>query len=115
MRQTFDLRTSKAKMSPCHDTGIKPDLVSHYFSWDGHSSIMSEIRDQLRDDFGEKRKPSALISCVGGGGLAVGKYLIHYHWKFENLFQNLRKIKSRKSEFAGITQYLKKKYRESST
>ena len=43
-----------------------------YFSWKGHSSIISEIRDQLVQDFGDADKPAAVVSCVGGGGLAIG-------------------------------------------
>lgn len=41
-------------------------------TWTGHSSIVHEIKDQLEADFGIKDEPGAIVTCVGGGGLAIG-------------------------------------------
>ena len=43
-------------------------------TWIGHSSIVHEIKDQLRDNFEILEAPEAIVTCVGGGGLAIGKY-----------------------------------------
>jgi hypothetical protein len=47
-------------------------VIEYFCSWQGHSSLIPEIRDQLLEEYGVDRKPSAVISCVGGGGLAIG-------------------------------------------
>ena len=36
-------------------------------TWEGHSSIVLEIKDQLKDV-----RPGAIVTAVGGGGLALG-------------------------------------------
>jgi len=38
-------------------------------TWDGHASLVEELRHQLAGP------PSALLTCVGGGGLALGLLL----------------------------------------
>lgn len=53
-------------------------------TWQGHSTIVHEIKDQLRDNFGFEESLGALVTCVGGGGLAIGTYAVdcfehHYH------------------------------------
>ena len=42
-------------------------------TWDGHASLVDEVKQQLKEDFGENGAPAAFVTCVGGGGLAVGK------------------------------------------
>jgi len=48
-------------------------------TWEGHSSIVTEIKEQLEDHYcsnGEQMKldikPAAIVTVVGGGGLAIG-------------------------------------------
>lgn len=42
-------------------------------TWVGHASIIKEIRTQIRSELGGKEiKPAAIITVVGGGGLATG-------------------------------------------
>ena len=41
-------------------------------TWEGHSSIIHEIKEQLETDFGFADEPGAIVTCVGGGGLAIG-------------------------------------------
>ena len=45
-------------------------------TWEGHSSIVQEIHQQLVNDFDDHRPPSAIITCVGGGGLAAGNLIV---------------------------------------
>ena len=40
-------------------------------TWRGHASMVPEIKSQLQS-LGVKNLPEAIITCVGGGGLAVG-------------------------------------------
>lgn len=40
-------------------------------TWRGHSSLVTELRDQLSGDQPDI-VPCALVTCVGGGGLALG-------------------------------------------
>lgn len=42
-------------------------------TWDGHSTIVSEIKDQLDKNYQDSRIPAAIVTAVGGGGLALGK------------------------------------------
>lgn len=37
-------------------------------TWEGHSSLVSELRSQ----WSQSQAPAALVTCVGGGGLALG-------------------------------------------
>ena len=50
-------------------------------TWAGHSSLVTELRTQL----GEARVPGCLVTCVGGGGLALGLLqgldTCHDHWR----------------------------------
>ena len=41
-------------------------------TWRGHASIIPEIKSQL-ESFGVESVPEAIVTCVGGGGLAIGK------------------------------------------
>ena len=36
--------------------------------------IVHEIKDQLESEFEVCDGPGAIVTCVGGGGLAIGKY-----------------------------------------
>ena len=42
-------------------------------SWNGHSTIVDEIKSQLSEDFNENREPAVIVTVAGGGGLAIGK------------------------------------------
>ena len=42
-------------------------------TWIGHSSIVHEIKEQLEVEFGVTDPPESIVTCVGGGGLAIGK------------------------------------------
>lgn len=44
-------------------------------TWEGHATMISEIREQLREMEGSDATPSAVVTCVGGGGLAAGLIL----------------------------------------
>jgi len=37
-------------------------------TWIGHSSMVAEMKEQMLDEV----KPSAIVTSVGGGGLAIG-------------------------------------------
>ena len=39
-------------------------------TWAGHSSLVAELRTQL--PAADQLPPSCLVTCVGGGGLALG-------------------------------------------
>ena len=41
-------------------------------TWIGHSSLIHEVKKQLNEDFGVLDQPESVITCVGGGGLAIG-------------------------------------------
>ena len=41
-------------------------------SWEGHSTIIDEIKQQLSDTFKEIQQPAAIVTVAGGGGLAIG-------------------------------------------
>ncbi len=41
-------------------------------TWEGHSSIVAEVNEDLRR-IGVEIPPKSLVTCVGGGGLAVGR------------------------------------------
>ena len=41
-------------------------------TWRGHASMIPEIKSQL-ESFGVESVPEAIVACVGGGGLAIGK------------------------------------------
>ena len=43
-------------------------------TWQGHSTIIDEIKSQLKDTFEENQDPAAIITVAGGGGLAIGKH-----------------------------------------
>ena len=43
-------------------------------TWKGHSTIIHEVKEQLESEFDIKDEPQAVVTCVGGGGLAIGKY-----------------------------------------
>ena len=43
-------------------------------TWQGHSTIIDEIKSQLKEKFQEHRQPAAIITVAGGGGLAIGKH-----------------------------------------
>ena len=43
-------------------------------TWKGHSTIIHEVKEQLESEFDIKEEPQAVVTCVGGGGLAIGKY-----------------------------------------
>ena len=45
-------------------------------SWNGHSTIVDEIKSQLSEDFNENREPAVIVTVAGGGGLAIGKLYI---------------------------------------
>ncbi|GAB5369881.1 hypothetical protein AAMO2058_001444700 [Amorphochlora amoebiformis] len=56
---------------------VAKDPNAHYISpfdhpkiWEGHSTMIDEIKSQ----WDEKYPPSAIICCVGGGGLLTGIY-----------------------------------------
>ncbi len=42
-------------------------------TWQGHASIVEEIEIQLKTEFKVEENPDAIVTCVGGGGLAIGK------------------------------------------
>ena len=42
-------------------------------TWEGHSTIVDEIKDQLVNQFQENQQPAAIVTVAGGGGLAVGR------------------------------------------
>ena len=42
-------------------------------SWEGHSTIVDEIKEQLASNFNESQPPAAIVTVAGGGGLAIGK------------------------------------------
>ena len=46
-------------------------------SWEGHSTIINEIKSQLQDVFQENVQPAAIVTVAGGGGLAIGAYHNH--------------------------------------
>ena len=52
-------------------------------TWIGHSSIVHEIKEQLEDEFGVKDPPESIVTCVGGGGLAIGKQVPNKYKKSE--------------------------------
>ena len=41
-------------------------------SWEGHSTIVDEIKQQLSDNFNEIQQPASIVTVAGGGGLAIG-------------------------------------------
>ena len=41
-------------------------------TWRGHATMITEIKAQL-EALGVEQVPEAVITCVGGGGLAIGK------------------------------------------
>ena len=43
-------------------------------TWIGHSSIVHEIKDQMKECFEVDEAPESIVTCVGGGGLAIGKF-----------------------------------------
>ena len=49
-------------------------------SWEGHSTIVDEIKQQLQNDYQENQEPDAIVTVAGGGGLAIGTKI--------NLFYN---------------------------
>ena len=46
-------------------------------TWNGHSTIVDEIKSQLSKDFNENRQPAVIVTVAGGGGLAIGKLYIN--------------------------------------
>ena len=42
-------------------------------TWEGHSTIVDEIKDQLVNQFQENQQPAAIVTVAGGGGLAIGR------------------------------------------
>ena len=57
-------------------------------TWKGHSTLVKEVKDQLEQDFKILDEPEAIVTCVGGGGLAIGKYseIFRNFPKYSNLF-----------------------------
>ena len=45
---------------------------NQHTTWEGHSSIVDEIKSQLLNTFQETRQPAAIVTVAGGGGLAIG-------------------------------------------
>ena len=45
-------------------------------SWNGHSTIVDEIKSQLSENFNENREPAVIVTVAGSGGLAIGKLYI---------------------------------------
>jgi len=45
-------------------------------TWEGHSTIVDEIKDQLVNQFQENQQPAAIVTVAGGGGLAIGRKII---------------------------------------
>ena len=43
-------------------------------SWEGHSTIIDEIKQQLSGNFKVTQQPAAIVTVAGGGGLAIGVY-----------------------------------------
>ncbi|TRY81067.1 hypothetical protein TCAL_13271 [Tigriopus californicus] len=41
-------------------------------TWQGHATLVDEIKEQLVQEHSDLRVPASLITCVGGGGLAAG-------------------------------------------
>lgn len=41
-------------------------------TWEGHATLVDEIKEQLLEEHMDPRVPAALVTCVGGGGLAAG-------------------------------------------
>ena len=59
-------------MSLCEEIGNDARLVhpfDHPYIWEGHASIVDELADSL------PKKPDAIVSVVGGGGLLAGLLL----------------------------------------
>ena len=50
--------------------------------------IVHEIKDQLESEFEVCDGPGAIVTCVGGGGLAIGKYRRVSSSKVRYLFKN---------------------------
>jgi len=40
-------------------------------TWRGHATVVGEIHQQMME-MREEEKPAAIVTCVGGGGLAIG-------------------------------------------
>merc|ERR1712038_586881 len=44
-------------------------------TWEGHATMIREIKEQLMEIEASQESPSAIVTCVGGGGLATGLIL----------------------------------------
>ena len=42
-------------------------------TWQGHSTLVDEVKEQLVEMGEGERSPAAVVTCVGGGGLAIGE------------------------------------------
>eukprot|EP00095_Tigriopus_kingsejongensis_P007185 maker-scaffold778_size98284-snap-gene-0.17 protein:Tk07185 transcript:maker-scaffold778_size98284-snap-gene-0.17-mRNA-1 annotation:"threonine dehydratase" len=60
------------KMVSSHSDAFFVHPFEQETTWEGHSTLVDEIKNQLEREHEDKRIPASIVTCVGGGGLAVG-------------------------------------------
>merc|ERR1719445_733645 len=62
--ENWDATNEEAVKAAKEETTFLVHPFDQESTWEGHSSLVEEVKDQLGE------APSAIVTCVGGGGLA---------------------------------------------